>query len=247
MNSLNCLNDETIMLLHKNNLLKPLLKTEIIKKNLINIKIEKKDKENAIKELLKKFKIEEGKNLDDWLKSNNFTHSEFEYLSLFPLRLEKHIKENFSHQVEARFLERKNQLDIVLYSLIRVRDFAKAREIYIRASEGEESFGNLAQKFSEGPEKDVRGFVGPIALERSNPVFAEHLRNSQPGVVQHPLKIAASYLVYRVEYLRSARLDESMRKQMEEELFNKSIEAEINNCSEELVSKVINNQNNDIN
>ena len=58
---------------------------------------------------------------------------------------------------------------IVIYSLIRVKDFFKARELYLRIIGNEAEFGDLAAEFSEGIEKKTRGVVGPMPLGRSHP------------------------------------------------------------------------------
>ena len=61
-------------------------------------------------------------------------------LALSDVRLQKYCMENFGHQVEARFMERKDKLDVFVYSLIRIKDFFKAKELYMRLISKEEEF-----------------------------------------------------------------------------------------------------------
>ena len=238
MLSLKCLNNEIIELLHKNSLLKPLVKTEVIKSKIECININEDEKNKYLKELDQKLQINSIEERNIWIKNNNFNGNDFENLALVPARLKVYAKSNFSHKIKTRFLERKNQLDSVLYSLIRVSNYEMAREIYLQAKEDEEIFGDLAEKYSEGHERDTRGFVGPSNLERTNPVLAEHLRNSQPGIIQPPIRVLNSYAVIRVEYFQPAKLNELMCNKMEEELFKISMDDETDNLSNKLLSKI---------
>ena len=62
--------------------------------------------------------------------------------------------------VEEQFL-RKNDLDTVIYSLLRVKSPGLARELWISLSEGEVTFAELASRFSDGPEAQTKGVIGP--------------------------------------------------------------------------------------
>ena len=50
------------------------------------------------------------------------------------------MEQRYGPGIEDRFLECKNDLDIVIYSLLRVKDPGLAREIWISLSEGEVTF-----------------------------------------------------------------------------------------------------------
>ena len=87
--------------------------------------------------------------------------------------------------IEDRFLECKNDLDIVIYSLLRVKDPGLAREIWISLSEGEVTFADVAAVYSDGPEAKTKGVIGPLALGRIEPLVAERLR-SRVGDLRPP-------------------------------------------------------------
>jgi len=144
-----------------------------------------------------------------------------------PRRIQRHCEEHFSHRAEQRFLARKNQLDQVIYSLLRVEDAALARELYLRIAEGEADFAELAARYSQGPERSTRGVVGPVPLLQAHPALAELLRTSRPGQLQAPLRIEQWWLVVRLESLRSASFDPEMRDRMARELFDEWIDEEV--------------------
>ena len=138
---------------------------------------------------------------------------------MIPLRLKKYYSENFSNKSEARFLERKTQLDIVIYSLIRVSNSNLCRELYLKIYEKEVDFGEVASEYSEGIEKKTRGIVGPVPLEKTHPFLAEHLRTSKIGELSQPIRLNNYSLITRVESYDPAQLDSYMKDKMCEELF----------------------------
>ncbi len=69
---------------------------------------------------------------------------------------------NFAAKAEARFLERKNELDQVVYSLLRLENSFLARELYLQIESGESNFADLAKRYAEGPERNTNGIVGPV-------------------------------------------------------------------------------------
>lgn len=144
-----------------------------------------------------------------------------------PLRLLRHCQRLYSAKAEARFLERKAQLDRVVYSLVRVADEGLARELYLQLMEGEANFADLAAAYSEGPERSTRGIVGPVPLTQAHPQLVQRLRTAPLGEVQEPFRIDQWWLVFRLESLTAASFDESMARQMSQELFEQWLESQV--------------------
>lgn len=237
MQSLDLLTNECINLLHKNKLLKPLIRSEIANSILSEVVLDKDLKEKTIKDFKAKAGIPSDNELKNWLKLNELNETDLENLALKDIKLNKYCEKEFNNNVEAHFLERKKQLDIVIYSLLRLKDFYKARELYLRISEKEEDFGDLATLFSEGIENATRGIIGPVPLEQAHPALVNTLRNSTPGEVQPPIQIDGSYLIVRVESLDTAHLDDFMRNKMRLELFNKWIDVKTNEYNTNLLNQ----------
>ena len=241
MESLKSLTKECVNLLQRNKLLKTLIKAEFINKVISNVPINESLQEKLTNDLKTKLNLNTPEKYSEWLKQNNVDEKEFSNLSLADTRLKIHCKENYKHKAEARFLERKNSLDIVVYSLIRVKNLFQAKELYLRIVEGEADFGDLASIYSEGIEKRTRGLIGPISLNQAHPKLAEILRNIEPGKVQPPTEVSGSILIVRLESYDPAQLDDFMREKMEEELFNDYVQKKVIEIEKELVSKLFPN------
>ena len=238
MESINCLTNKSIILLEKNNLLKPLLKAELLREKIQDIKIENDIKAKILTSFVKQLGLSDENSFKEWLKKNHLTEEEFENLALRKIRMKTFCEKNFYNKTESHFLQRKNELDIVVYSLIRLRDRHKANELYMRIVEKEADFSELATQFSEGIERKTRGIVGPSPLGKAHPKLAELIKTSSVGEVQLPIALEGFYLILRVESYDEACLDEFMKEKMSEELLNQWLDIQTNELSSNLLSKV---------
>ena len=239
METLKCLSKDCVRLLHKNRLLRPLIRAEIISNTLKNIHIPTEKKEELIKNYIKNLNLKDEDTLTDWLNANYLSYDDFETMVLSEVKLKEYCTNNFGSNIESRFMKRKDELDIVVYSLLRVSSFFKAREMYLRLTEKSAEFGDLVDQFSEGVEKQTRGVIGPYPLIKAHPKLSNLLRNSKIGEIQKPIEIDESYLVVRLESYQSAKLDNNMRHRMGLELFDQFIAAKVNDWNKELLDQPI--------
>ena len=117
------------------------------------------------------------------------------------------VKREYKTAIRTRFLELKDRLDTVVYSLIRTKDLDLADEIYLRLTEDGFSFEELAH-FSEGPERDWGARVGPCPLNQGHPELAIRLKSWNPGEVKRPFLIHTSAILLRVEHRTAARFSD---------------------------------------
>lgn len=149
-------------------------------------------------------------------------------------RVAKFKKETWGKALPAYFLKRKTSLDRVVYSILRLRDAALARELYLRIKEGEQTFAEIAAQYSEGPEARTSGIIGPIALGAVHPSLRPLLAASAPGKLRAPVHIGEWHVVTRVEKLWAAELNSAIEAQLLQELFEASLNAEMKRQFEKL-------------
>jgi hypothetical protein len=89
-----------------------------------------------------------------WRQRMHFSEADVLMRATKDRRLAVYRERCFGESVEIRFLERKPDLDYVLYSILRLREEAIAEELYQRIREGEADFAELAPEFSLGMERD---------------------------------------------------------------------------------------------
>lgn len=154
-----------------------------------------------------------------WLSCYGMNLQQLEALVTRKLKIEKFKQANWGDKVESYFHKRKLELNQVVYSLIRVQDIGLAQELYFRILEKEETFSELAQRYSQGPEAQTGGFVGPIELNECHPGLAKILQMSQPGQLLPPIQIGKWVMIVRLEKWIVAQLNEPTRQRLLNELF----------------------------
>lgn len=233
------LSPPALALLAQHGLLRPLLRQIQVQNALAQESLQEEERQQAIAAFAQERQLGSGAELEQWRQEQLLTRDALIGLIERPLRLRRHCERLFRPKAEARFLDRKNQLDRVVYSLIRLADEGLARELYLRLEEGESNFADLAAAHSEGPERSTRGVVGPVPLTQAHPLLVERLRTAPPGVVQEPFRIERWWLVFRLESLTPATFDAAMAEQMSQELFEEWLEAEVSAQLNSLRSQLI--------
>jgi len=120
--------------------------------------------------------------------------------------------------VELRYLERKAELDRVVYSLLQVQEQGLAEELYQQIREGESDFADLAAAHSLGREAQSRGQIGPEPLGDQHPELASRLRSGNPGQLWPPFEVETIWVVLRLETAALSVLDEPLRQRLQQEL-----------------------------
>lgn len=137
-------------------------------------------------------------------------------LSLYlhrPMALQRFAEQRFGPGLEESFLGTQGARDQIVYSLIRCRDAALLREIWIRLEEGEISFVEAATTLGEGPEAARKGVMGPLSIgSLQPPELRSKLREMAPGEISAPWGLGEWNILLRLEQLTPARLDDATRK-----------------------------------
>ena len=213
-------------LLRRFNLLKPLVEQMITSEAIAGMSVSPDALEKAKLELLNQRGF---KTMDQWSEMlADLGRSDEEVIERLErvIRRQEYIRERFAPKAEARFLERKNELDQVVYSLLRLANNFLARELYLQIESGESNFADLAKRYAEGPERNTNGIVGPVSLTQAHPVLVEKLRVAQPGVLLEPFRIADWWLVVRLERYSPSTFSPEVSDQMCREMFESWIAEE---------------------
>ena len=222
---------EIIPLLAGYQMLPQLLREIIIDQAIAPFACTEVEKSTAMQQYIEKNQISSEAQLQAWLEFHGMTTEQFESLSLRGLRIEKFKLATWGNKLESYFLSRKGQLDKVIYSLLRTNDVGIAQELYFRILEGEQSFAELATEYSQGPETQTGGIIGPVEMSTPHPTLAQLLRVSQPGKLSPPMHLGEWLVIIRLEKLIGAQLDEAMRIRLLNELFNTWLQEQITQLS----------------
>lgn len=216
--------DLSLSALRRANLLLPLLRTQVLDEALASIALTDEERTQRLEAWLGGSGLVEAchKAWEQW----GWTDQDLEWQALRSLRMQRLARQRFAPRAEARFLERKDQLDLVTYSLIRHRDADLARELYLQLSSREVSFPEAARQYSAGAEKATHGLIGPRPMAKAHPQLAARLRTARDGELLEPFQINGWWLVVRREELKAATFDQAMADRMSSELLQEWVQAE---------------------
>lgn len=221
-------------LLAQHGLLLPLLKAQIISQAVSSVSLSDDEQRRAHKEWAQRIGLKSEDEFKAYCQNQLLTLEAAQALAELPARIDRHVLEHFVHRAEKRFLERKAELDRVVYSLIRVKDMGLAQELYLRVAEGEATFSDLAAAHSEGDERARNGIVGPAPLNQSHPQITERLRSAQPKQLFPPFFINPWWIVLRLEDLKTAVFNDEMKLMMARDLFQEWVKEELQLQTREL-------------
>ena len=207
-------------LLQSHNLLRPLVEQMVTSVAIADVAVTTEELDAARLDLLEQQGFE---SLDQWSQLvERLERPEQQVLGQLRRLIQRQtwMRDQFASKAEARFLERKNELDQVVYSLLRLKNSFLARELYLQIESEESNFSDLAKRYAEGPERNTNGIVGPVSLTQAHPVLVEKLRVAQPGVLLEPFPIADWWLVVRLERYSPATFTDEVSDQMCREMFN---------------------------
>ncbi len=216
--SLALIGKDTLELLRRYGLLYSLVRRQFVEKITASLTIPDELVQQALNNYCHKNQIRDESALNNWLIENQTSKKELLHQLSLPLKISKLALDEFGIKAEARFLERKEELDQVSYRLLRVKDSGLAHELYLQLEANETDFETLATDFSEGPEQRSKGLVGPASLKKAHPKLQKLLRTATPGVVLEPIVIEQWWVVARVEDRHEASFDDNMRQGMASEL-----------------------------
>jgi parvulin-like peptidyl-prolyl isomerase len=218
---------ELVPLLTEYQMLPGLLRELIIDRELRQISCDDADKATAIQQFCDRYQLRSNEQVQQWLAIQSLTPQQMENIALRQFKLEKFKEITWGRKTESHFITRKDRLDRAIYSLIRTNDIGIAQEIYFRLIDGEQTFEEVARKYSQGAESQTGGLIGPVELSTPHPAIAKLILTSPPGEICPPMRLEQWYVIVRPEQVLPAQFDEAMRERLINELFNLWLQEEM--------------------
>ena len=200
-------------------LLRQLKIEEIIDYHLKKVPLPKEEIKNKIeKEWIHKNQFKSDEALIDWKKKNGLDERNWIYYLSRKWRWTCWCLNTFKEKIPNYYLERKSMLDQVNYSVIRVKNKNLSDELFLRIKENESTFEQIASLYSEGPEKNTSGHIGPMPLGNTHPVLSRLLKISQKNQIWSPRKIESWWIILKLNNLTQIPLNELTTQRLALEL-----------------------------
>lgn len=211
--------DSLIPFLVSHHLIPHLLREQILNRAIDQIQCTAEETSQACQAIKQRWGVTFTTEYNLWCEQHSLTQEAFEAMATRSLRLQKFKQQTWGLKVESLFLENQSKFDRVIYSMLRIQDMGMAQELFFRLQEKEQSFADLAKNYSQGPEAQTGGLLGPVELGELHPVLAELLRVEKLGRETPPMRLDEWYIIVRVEERLPARLDDAIRQRLIDEQF----------------------------
>ena len=129
---LSSLDKNTIDLLRRGDQLSPLIRRLFMEVTTQELTASPELLQQAVRTHCQKEKLNNEEALESWLNERCISQDELLLQLSLPIKLNKLAMDTFSGKAEARFLQRKEELDQATYSLLRVKDSGLAHELYLQ-------------------------------------------------------------------------------------------------------------------
>ena len=140
------------------------------------------------------------------------------------VRLQKLMEERYRDGLEPYFLERRKDLEQVVYGMIRLKNQGAAEELYLRLIDDDADFHELAKTYSLGEERFTHGLVGPMLISQPHATIRAVLESLKVGEVHAPFRVDQWILLVRMEHRQPANLNDATRIQLLQELLQKELD-----------------------
>jgi parvulin-like peptidyl-prolyl isomerase len=197
-----------------------------IDRGIAHIVCDEAETTQAIKDFYERLQLKTREQLQEWLATQGISRAQLDKIAIRQHKIEKFKQQTWGAKVESYFLTRKGQLDKIIYSLIRMKDIGIAQEIYFRLLEGEQTFEDLARRYSEGAEAQTGGLIGPVEISTPHPVIGQLLTTNAPGHICPPIKLDQWYVIVRPDKYIPCQLDDAMRQKLMTEMFQMWVQEE---------------------
>ncbi len=222
---------DLLPLLGQYQLLPQLLKELVIDRAIQDMQLNIEEEAQAVEQFYAQNQLGDETRRNAWLQHYRMTPQQLTAQAQRRLKLEKFKYKHWNNQVESDFLQQKGQFDQYVYCLIRVASAEVAQELYFRLQAGEHPFAELAAQYSQGPEAQTGGLIGPVSASNLHPTLVQFLSTAQPGQVRPPVRLGEWFVIVSLKKLISAQLDDALRQQLLEQRFNDWLQIQLQSTS----------------
>lgn len=217
-----------IPLLASYKMMPQLLRERIIDNAIALIECSSAEIEQAYQNFYQTNQINSETELQIWLQRHNMTITQWELAVIRPLKIQKFKQQTWGNQLESYFWQRKSDLDLVVYSTIKVKDKDLAQELYFRISEGEQEYTDAARQYSQGIEAYTGGIMTPVSIGRLPKSLAQILRYLNPGEFYRPVVLDNHFVIIRLEQIIPAKLNSLTAQSLLNEMFESWLQKQLN-------------------
>jgi len=184
---------------------------------------EKEISADLIEQMVIDFRLERQLNnsqiFQEWLANEGLDYITFRKRIAFNFQVEKLKARVTEPNVQEYFIENKIYLDQVVLSRLVVAEQALAEELQSQILEDGARFEQLVQEYSVATDRISNGMMGAVSRGAMPDTVRASVDLANTGDLIGPLEIEGLWYLFRVENFLPATLDEQMKQELEDEIF----------------------------
>ncbi len=226
--------------LSKYGLLIEFLKSKILENKIKDINLSEDEKADARNHYTKFFSLKNEILIEEHRKKNLLSRENLIYRMNLNKKVQKYCEDKYDEFIGKEYLSNKEKMDIVKYSMLRVKEYGLAMELYLKIKDDNEDFNKLAGIHSIGIEKKTNGVIGPLPLERINELMRPKLSKNKLNILNKPFKINNEWILCRLEEYKESKLDDKTVMNLKSKILDNEIEREILNVYNKELNTILN-------
>ena len=183
--------------------------------------INPKQQEIIINDWKKKNSIKSISELDNWLNIYKLNFDQWIQLINSDYSWASWCMNRYKDELLNYYNSKKTELDMFIYSIIKVSNKELADELYLRIKEKESSFEEIAYSFSEGVEKYTNGYIGPILIKNIETSISSLLRVGDENQIWQPKLINKSWNILKLNKILHSKFNSQLKLKLALELGDK--------------------------
>lgn len=183
--------------------------------------------EQVVIDIRLKYQLADPESFREWLASEGIDYTAFRRQIADSLKLARLKVQVTEPRLQEYFIEQKIYLDQVILSRLVVEEQALAEELKSQILEDGASFEQLVQEYSVAEDRMFNGMMGATSRGSLPDTLRTAVDLASPGELIGPLEIEGLWSLVRVEQFLPASLDEQLRAELEDELFEQWLEEKI--------------------
>ena len=204
-----------------------LLRERVIDRAIASIECTSEEIERAYQKFYQINRINSDKELQVWLQRHSMTVTQLELTVIRPLKIKKFKQQTWGNQLESYFWQRKSDLDLAIYSIIKVKDEGLAQELFLRILDKEQTFSEVAKQYSVGIEAYTGGMMTPANIGRLPRYLNQILKSLKPGQIYRPIALDNCFAIVRLEQIIPAKLNPPTAQSLLNELFEAWVQKQL--------------------
>ena len=229
-------NEEQIIALSKNSLIREKIKKIELKKNFKNMNINEDYLNNIINDYIKKFNLNSFQEFNEYLKTNNLKFDTFKKKISIEILWNRLIYEKFSRSVKIdeqkikdEILSQKKKQELLLSEIlfnVENKENLKIKYKKIVNVISQKNFESAASLFSIADTSKNGGKIGWISVSALNKEIINNLQPMKKGKITEPITVPGGFLILKINDRREVENKDSLQNQVKlitNQLINKQL------------------------